>query len=233
MKVAIHQPNYFPWLGYFAKMAQSDVFVFLDDVQLPQGRSYVHRTRIHADGGSWMSAPVRREHLQAVRDVRFVEDGWRRRHRAMLLHTYRQAPFFDPVMALVDSLFSLETDSLSRFNINAVSRLAGYLGLPCRCEIASSFGVTSTSDDRLIDLVRAVGGTVYISGEGGQNYQHAEKFEAAGIELRVRSYKPRPYPQVQGGFIAGLSVLDALFNLGPGVRDRLTYEPAEESCPSA
>ncbi|CAO3429037.1 WbqC family protein [Azospirillum doebereinerae] len=233
MKVAIHQPNYFPWLGYFAKMAQSDVFIFLDDAQLPQGRSYVHRTRIPADGGSvWMSAPVRRERLQAIGDVRFAEDGWRRRHRATLLHTYRHAPFFEPVMALVDTLFALETDNLSRFNMNAVSRLAGYLDLPCRCALASSFGVTSSSDDRLVDLVRAVEGAVYISGEGGQNYQHAEKFEAAGIELRVCSYKPRPYRQVQDGFVAGLSVLDALFNLGPDARHHLTYEPAREPQPS-
>ncbi|MGF7174862.1 WbqC family protein [Azospirillum doebereinerae] len=232
MKIAIHQPNYFPWLGYFAKMAQSDVFIFLDDAQLPQGRSYVHRTRILADGGGfWMSAPVRRERLQAIRDVRFAEDGWRRRHRAMLFHTYRQAPFFEPVMALLDPLFSLETDSLSRFNMHAVSRLADYLDIPCRCEVASSYGVTSNSDDRLIDLVRAVGGAVYISGEGGQNYQHIGKFEAAGIELRVCSYKPRPYPQVQNGFVAGLSVLDALFNLGPDARHQLTYA-AEETCPS-
>lgn len=229
MKVAIHQPNYFPWLGYFAKMAQSDVFIFLDDAQLPQGRSYVHRTQILMEcAASWMSTPIRRDHGQMIRDVCFAESDWQRRHRGMLLHTYRKTPFFEPVMALVDSVFSLKTTSLSQFNMHAISRLAGYLELPCRYEVASSFDVTSRSDDRLIELVRAVGGSTYISGKGGQNYQHAEKFETAGIELRVCPYKPRPYSQIHGGFIAGLSVLDAVFNLGPDARHHLSYEPSSE-----
>lgn len=226
MKVAAHQPNYIPWLGYFAKLASADVFIFLDDVQLPQGRSYVHRSRIHAHpDGVWLSAPVRREERQLIKDVRFADADWRRKHQATLFHTYRKAPFFAAVMALVEAIYGFDTESLAQFNINAVTAIAGYLGLACRFELSSAFAVSATSDDRLIELVQAVGGDTYISGAGGQNYQHPEKFAAAGVGLCVREYKPRSYPQHQGdGFVSGLSILDALFNLGPGAVQQLAYE---------
>ena len=226
-RVAIHQPNYFPWLGYFAKIANADVFVFLDDVQLPQGRSYVHRTRIHsATGGDWLSAPVRRMERQLIKDVVFAGSDWRRQHRATLLHTYRKAPYFDPVMALVDTIFGTETESLAVFNMRATAVLAEYLGLSCRFELSSAFGVASSSDERLIDLVQAVGGGAYLSGAGGQNYQHPEKFAEAGIDLQVREYKPRPYARAQGDFVPGLSILDALFNIGPATVEHLSYGAA-------
>lgn len=236
VRVAIHQPNYLPWLGYFAKVANADVFVFLDDVQLPQGRSYVHRTRIHsATGGDWLSAPVRRVERQLIKDVVFADEDWRRRHRATLLHTYRRTPFFEPVMDLVESIFAADTNSLAVFNMRAVTLLADHLGLSCRFELSSAFAVESSSDERLIDLVKAVGGDTYISGAGGQNYQHPDKFERAGIELRVREYAPQPYAQSQGtqsqgtqnpgDFVPSLTVLDALFNIGPAAAvQHLSYE---------
>lgn len=231
MIVAAHQPNYLPWLGYFAKIASADVFVFLDDVQLPQGRSYVYRTKIHSpSGGTWLSVPIQREGRPLIAEVRFADGDWRRRHQSTLRHTYRRAQFFEPVMGLVDEIFDFETDSLSQFNMRAVTKLATFLGLSCRFERSSAFGVGTSGDDRIIDLVGAVGGSVYLSGAGGQNYQHEEKFDAAGIELRVREYQPRPYAQCQGGFVPGLSLLDALFNLGRDAVQHLSYESAEAVC---
>ncbi|HYG89055.1 MAG TPA: WbqC family protein [Azospirillum sp.] len=233
MKVAVHQPNYLPWLGYFAKIAHADAFIFLDDVQLPQGRSYVHRTKVYSpSGGAWLSAPIRREERQLIKDVRFADEDWRRRHKATWFHTYRKAPFFEPVMGLVENIFAFETDSLAQFNVRAVSLIADFLGLSCRLELSSAYGVTSSSDDRLVDLVKLIGGNTYISGAGGQNYQHKQKFDNAGIELCIREYKPRPYSQFQGGFVSGMSVLDALFNLGPGAVQHLSYEEVEAACPS-
>jgi len=234
MKVAAHQPNYIPWLGYFAKLASADVFIFLDDVQLPQGRSYVHRSRIHAQpDGAWLSAPIRREERQLIKEVRFADEDWRRKHQARLFHTYRKAPFFAAVMALVEAIYGFPSENLAQFNMNAVTLIAGYLGLSCRFEQSSAFGVSQSSDDRLIELVKAVGGDTYISGAGGQNYQHPEKFAAANLGLCVREFKPRPYPQHQGGFVSGLSVLDALFNLGPGAVQQLNYEDIHEAAAAA
>ncbi|WP_448189523.1 WbqC family protein [Azospirillum sp. sgz301742] len=229
MKVAVHQPNYIPWLGYFAKLASVDIFVFLDDVQLPQGRSYVHRTKVHSpSGGAWLSAPIRREERQLIKDVQFAEEDWRRRHQATLFHTYRKAPFFDAVMPLVEAIYAFGADSLAGFNRNAVVLLAEFLGLTCRFELSSDFAVAASSDDRLIELVRMVGGDTYISGAGGQNYQSPEKFAAAGIDLCVCEYRPRPYFQSQGGFLSGLTILDAMFNLGRDTVQHLSYEQAEE-----
>ncbi|MBP2291288.1 WbqC family protein [Azospirillum rugosum] len=235
VRVAIHQPNYLPWLGYFTKIANADVFVFLDDAQLPQGRSFVHRTRIHsAAGGDWLSAPVRRAERQLIRDVRFADDDWRRRHRATLLHTYRRTPHFEPVMALVDRILEADTDLLAAFNMRAAMLLADHLGLSCRFELSSAFGVESTSDERLIDLVKAVGGDTYLSGVGGQNYQDPAKFERAGIDLWVREFTPHPYGQGPGAFQPCLTILDALFNIGPADTVRhLSYQPMASPCPSA
>ncbi|WP_207485313.1 WbqC family protein [Arenibaculum pallidiluteum] len=222
--VAVHQPNYLPWLGYFAKMAQADIFVFLDDVQFPQGRSYVSRTRIHSpNDGTWLSIPVSRGERQLIRDVKFADPNWRRRHLQTLRHTYRRAPKFDEAMDLAAEILSLETEYLCEFNIEAVTRLARHLGLSCRLQVSSSYAVDSCRDDRIIELVKAAGGTGYVSGGGGQNYQDPEKFARAGIALHVREYRPRPYQQPGSAFLPGLSIVDALFNLGDGVHEHLRY----------
>jgi len=223
-RVGIHQPNYAPWLGYFAKLGAVDDFVFLEDCQMPIGRSYVSRVQIRGrDGAEWMTVPVQRVRGESINAVRFAERGWSRKHVAKLQWNYGRTPFFDPVMQVIRPMYEDPGELLAPFNRRIIIALAGYMGLSLQYHLASAVQADTTGTDRLIDLVRAVGGTVYVSGAGGTKYQDPHAFRADGIELDIRSYQPVPYVQVHGGFMPGLSVLDALFNIGPDASRLLQY----------
>ena len=216
--VAIHQPNYAPWLGYFHKIACADHFVFLDNVQFPLGRSYTSRVRI-AQGAvaRWLTQPVFRHSGQLIRDVRFADDDWPAKHLDALRGAYGQAPYFRGVWdAIVPMYESIPLDNLATANRSLIKALARQLGLDCTFCLASDYLVgDARADDRLIALVGAVApGACYLSGRGGAKYQEPEKFAAAGVPLRYVSFKHPVYPRGNADFHSGLSVLDAVFHLG-------------------
>jgi hypothetical protein len=84
---------------------------------------------------------------------------------------------------------------------------------------SSKIGSTKTGDERLIDLIKNVGGDFYLSGKGGANYQDESKFGSNGIELKYYDFKPPVYTQVWGDFIPALSIVDLLFNCGPNSKE--------------
>lgn len=225
LRVACHQPNYAPWCGFFAKLAAADVLVVLDDVQLPLGRSYVTRTAIlGAEGAAepaWLSIPAVRAAGQRICDVRFADAGWARRHLATLRARYGRAPCFREVFERLEPVFGDETLTgpaarLFRFNLRLVETVLAYLGLERPLVLASSTGIPEQPGGgaRLLALVRSQGGTVYVSGPSGLRYQDPAEFAAAGVSVEVRTYTPRPYEQGRAGFVAGLSILDLLFQQG-------------------
>jgi hypothetical protein len=225
MRVGIHQPNYAPWLGYFAKIAAVDVFVFLDDVQMPGGQSYVYRSQILSHAGTqWLSAPTRYPFGALISDVTLADSGWAERHLKTLRMVYGRCPHFAEIFHLIEPLYTSAGHGLAAFNQNLIARICSYLGLTPVFEQSHNLTVRGTSDQRLIEIVRTLGGTTYISGSGGQNYQDPDHFRRAGVNLAVRTYRPIPYSQGKRSFVGGLSALDALFNIGPDTRKLLRYD---------
>ncbi len=110
--VAIHQPNYLPWLGYFAKMARADVFVFLDDVQFSK-QSYINRVQILRDDGCsrWLTVPVHVSLGQAINEVRPAKAGWARAHLDTLRGAYKAAPAFKVVWPDIEAFFGRIPDA--------------------------------------------------------------------------------------------------------------------------
>ena len=221
---AIHQPNFFPWLGYFDKIRRADVFVFLDDVAYPKSGSgagsWVNRVRI-AIGGvpAWVGAPVRREHgVQKIRDV-LIDDRqpWRRKLLRTLEINYRRAPNFDAGMAVLAPLISYETSRLAEFNMNAIGRLCAELGVQARFARQSELETRHASTELLIELTRKVGADAYLCGGGADDYQDDRLFTAAGIELIRQHFQTPPYGD-PGAFMPGLSVIDYLMKAGEEMR---------------
>ena len=215
--VAIHQPNYLPWLGYFYKMAQSDVFVFLDDAQFSKN-SYINRSRILGPGGPrWLTLPVSYGFGDAIASVRVAETEWRSRHLDSLLTSYRSARCFREVWPAVQKLYDgIPDGGLASINRRLVEGLATRLGISCRFEASSQFATDGlTSDDRLVALVAVIDrqGT-YVSGRGGAGYQDPAKFAAAGLKLRYSDFEHPTYDQSGSPFVEGLSVVDAICHLG-------------------
>ena len=217
MIVAIHQPNYLPWLGYFYKMAQSDAFVFLDDAQFSKN-SYINRTRILGPSGArWLTVPVSYRFGDSISGVRPADADWRSGHLDTLLTCYRSARCFRAVWPERQGLYDrIPGGDLGSVNRRLVEGLATRLGISCRFEASSQFATDSlSSDDRLVALVAGFDpqGT-YLSGRGGAGYQDPAKFMAAGIELRYTDFEHPSYDQGGSDFVGGLSIVDAVFHLG-------------------
>jgi hypothetical protein len=218
--VAIHQPNYLPWLGYFHKIARADVFVFLDDVQFSKG-SYTNRVQILSPSGAkWLTIPVRVSLGQAIREIGIASPIWRVDHVDALRKAYAGAPAFAAVWPEIrDALLGAEGDELVEVNIGLVTFLAERLGLRCQFRRSSELQLQSASDDRLIEITAQVSPSgTYLSGKGAAKYQDPDKFLRASLSFEYVSYSPPTYLQLtqpgQPDFVPGLSVLDAVFHLG-------------------
>lgn len=215
--VAGHQPNFIPWLGFFYKLAHADVFFLLDSVQLGSG-SYTNRVRIRStDRATWLTIPVIHHFGQLIQHVTIDETkAWRARHLGTLKALYGRHPSFDEVFPLVEKWYSEpQGDSLSVFNEGIIRSVAELLGLHTEIVRSSSLGCTGAKTDLIVCLARSLGASVYLSGQGGANYQDEQEFERTGIELRYSDFVHPVYQQRQQPFIEGLSILDMLFSCGP------------------
>lgn len=217
--VAIHQPNYLPWPGYFYKIALCDHFVFLDDVVMAS-RGFTNRNRIKTkDGIMWLTVPCKHVFGQTqIKDVACADDNWRKRHVRTLEMNYRRAPHFDTYIGGLTEIILSDERNICNLNIGLIQQIANWLGLSCSFQLSSTLAVSGTGDDRLVNLVARLGGDTYLSGNGGANYQSEAKFQEADIRLLYYGFQPPTYPQLWGQFEAGLSVIDLLFNTGPDSR---------------
>ena len=209
---AIHQPNFFPWLGYFDKIRQADVFIFLDDVRISRTGSWVNRVQIPIqDRLAWIGAPIRRSsRMRRIRDVKIAPSpNWRSKLTRTLEAIYRRAPSFDSAMAMLQPLIHQDTDELATYNIEAVTKISRLLGIRGRFVRQSDMGVAGTGTSLLVSLVQAVGATAYICGGGSQGYQEDELFRQASLELIYQRFVPTPYGNVEH-FVPGCSVIDYL-----------------------
>ena len=215
--VAIHQPNYAPWLGYFHKLAQVDWLIFLDNAQFSKG-SYINRVQIAGAGPvRWLTISVRNAFGAAINGTELARPDWARAHLDTLCNAYRAAACFQHVWPDVEALYrDLPQQSLAQANVALITRMAERLGVTTPTRMASSFDVgAATGDDRLIALCRQFGDDVaYLSGRGGAKYQDEAKFSAADIPLHYTAFEQRSYSQGGSEFVGGLSVLDAVFHLG-------------------
>jgi len=216
MIVAIHQPNYLPWLGYFAKMAQADIFVFLDDVQFSKG-SYTNRVQIARNGvPAWLTLPVRHDFGAPICKIEIAKADWSESHRSALSQAYRNARHFSSVWPEIEGWLTAADCSLSDVNIGLIRRFASRLGIETRLLTSSTLGIDAdVADERLAKIVGtlAPGGT-YLSGAGGAKYQSDDTFRAHGLSLGYSTFKPLPYARSGEAFLPGLSIIDAVAHLG-------------------
>ena len=220
--VGIHQPNFFPWMGFFDKMARSDVFVLLDDVQFPKGGgTYTNRVELLLNARrSWVTAPQDRNYagVRTILEMRFAEqDDWRQRIIRSLSPNFGKHPYFDETMEVLEPLVRNVDSRIANYNITALTAIASRLGLleGKRIVRASDVNVAATGTERLALLTRRVGGTTYLAGGGAAGYQEDEVFGRHGVDLQFQSFVHPVYTQRRTPvFEPGLSVIDAAMNLG-------------------
>lgn len=235
--VAIHQPNFFPWLGYFDKIVRSDSFVFLDDVQIQKtGGGWSNRVRMLIAGvPKWVTAPLDRNYHggRKICETRFVANAtWRTSILRMIQVHYKNAPYYGYGCELIEPLLMNPEENLAAYNANTVLRIADELGIPrSKFLWSSKLDHSGQSSELLVSIVKNIGGNAYMCGGGAEGYQEQTIFDAASINLIKQNYKVTDYPQ-QGCsvFVPGLSIIDALMNLGgEGTRQLLfNFSPSHD-----
>lgn len=216
--VAIMQPTFLPWIGYFALMDRVDEFVFLDSVQFAH-RSWQQRNRIKtAQGAQWLTVPVmnRGKRSQVISEVLIsgpAEFG--RAAMASIRSGYARAPHFGTTQGVLTTL-EHTPDHLCDLTIPLILAIKDQLGIGTPCVRSSTMVVAGSRQDLLVSICRARGAERYVSPPGSHVYlDGSTAFEDAGIELAYYHYRHPEYPQLWGAFEPYLSVVDLLFNVGP------------------
>lgn len=216
--IAIMQPTYLPWAGYFALMDRVDEFVFLDSVQFER-RSWQQRNRIKgANGEVMLTVPVRKapRNSVAICDVQVDYDSkFVKKHIANLTHAYKKAPYFKEYSPRIFELIGSNFDSLADLTVSLVSYCAKQLGITTSTVRASELSVAGTKDELLYNICLDRGADSYISPPGSKAYlDFSPYFGMKGFPLIYHEYTPEPYRQLHGAFVPYMSIVDLLFNEG-------------------
>ncbi len=216
MKLTVHQPNFLPYLGFFDKIRQVDIFVVMDDVQYTK-RGFTNRNRIKKpDGAMWLTVPVKSERDSLVNEVRISNHvDWKSRHLKTLEHMYSKAGHFDEVFPVIQDVYSQDWSLLSDLNIEMIRRCFYFLGITVRMVMSSSLDISDKfGGERIIEICKRLDCPEYFSGKSGRNYLDLSAFEDKDIRVTFQDFEHPVYLQQFGEFIPNLSVIDYLFNVG-------------------
>jgi WbqC-like protein family len=219
MRIAIHQPNYLPWCGYFYKMAQVDLFVILDDCSFTKS-GVTHRVRIRTPQGiSWLTVPVGKREIPILSLSSDPSQDWGMHHWNIIKNSYSKAAFWSEIAGWLKPLLTRRWQTLVDLNLQALKEIAGLLGIETPMVRTSEFpeGLKSTLGSgsvRNLQICQFLGAKTYVSGQQARDYNDAQAFASAGIGLEYVKFNHPIYPQIGEGFIPGLSIIDLLFNCG-------------------
>jgi hypothetical protein len=217
-RVAIIQPSYVPWRGYFDIIHSVDVFIFLDDVQYTV-RDWRNRNRVRRPDGTsqWITVPTIGGRDQRLCDVLIDQSqGWARKHAETLRYSYGRTPFFERYHPRFVEVLGRRHERLADLDIELTRQICEWLDINVEFHRSSALGASGSKGDRLIDLVTRVGGGHYLSGPSARDYIRPEQFAAAGIELAYQDYSGYPeYTQISYPFDGAVTILDLLFAVGP------------------
>lgn len=215
MIVSIHQPDYIPYIGYFYKIAQSDVFVFLDDAQFSSDNMQ-HWNKIKtAQGELRLKTPVENRFGMKINEVRTRDElKWKEKHLKTLEMNYSKAEYFNDVFPKYKELLITHYSDLATMNITINKFICESFGILPKTYLSSELNINTAREERVLDICEHLRATTYISGNGAKAYQIPENFEARGIELKYTDYHPFEYRQLWKEYIPNLSIMDYIFNNG-------------------
>jgi hypothetical protein len=217
MKMAIMQPYFFPYIGYFQLIASVDRFILCDDVQYIR-HGWINRNRILSSGTQfqYIILPVARHGSSVpIRMVRIAGlDGWQTTILRQLEIYRKKAPYYDAVIQLLQGcLFNQEKDICS-YNGHCIQVVCDYIGIPFRLEISSrlqlDYSNVKQTDDWAITICRQLDACAYYNPPGGMGFYNRERFSDNRINLHFVNPRLREYPQLNGTFMPALSVIDVM-----------------------
>lgn len=225
-KVALMQPTFLPWQGFFELILKSDRFVFLDDFQYIT-RSHHTRNRLFVSSNvvDFYSVSIdRTQSYRAPLNKTIINNNveWTEKIIKRLLHVYRKTAFFNEFFPHIKSWLSRNFGSLAELNIAGIKLICSFLNIEKKFLYSSDFTKETNSQSvrsqKMLDLLKWAKATEYLCAFGSFDYMKEDGiFPSEDVDVKFQNFVPKSYPQAHSPdkFIPYLSILDALFNVGP------------------
>lgn len=227
MKIAIMQPYFFPYIGYFQLMNAVDEFIVYDNIEYSR-KGWVNRNRILVAGSdSYITLPLRKDsdYLNIVN--RSLAESWPAEREKMLnklRESYRAAPSFKAVFPILEEILNVDEANLFKFLINSLLHVKEYLGVSTPLIASSTISIDHDlkAEDKVIALVKERKADFYINPIGGLELYNRSRFNDEGIKLWFLKTNNIAYQQFGQPFIPFLSIIDVMmFNSQQSVREYL------------
>lgn len=230
MIVSVHQPNYLPYLGFFHKAAQSDIFISYDTAQFSKN-DFHNRNKVKTTHGwTWLTVPVRKPLKRQMREIEIDNSkDWRREHILTIKSCYSRAPCYADHIPYFEDVYSRHWERLAELNEGILNHFFRVLCPHVRFARASDLHVPNhlNPTEKIIWMVKSVGGSTYLSGPFGRQYLDERKF--TDVRLTYQEFQHPTYQQRFGDFIQNLSLVDSLFNIGEDSLRRVLGKPQPAS----
>jgi len=208
-----------PWLGFFDKVCQADVFVLLDNVQYRKNY-YQNRNKIYSGNGViWITVPVltRGRFGQRIDQVVINNQGsprWREKCWASVIQCYERTPFWSQYGEFFRQIYTRDWESLSELNIHLIDYLLKVLSIDVETIRASEMDVSGQGSELILDICKRSNADIYLAGVSGKDYLKQEDFCEAGIRIAHQEFHHPIYKQLHDPFQPFMSIIDLLFNYG-------------------
>ena len=224
MIVGIHQPNFIPLIGLFQRIKEVELFIFLDHVQIPTGKSLVTRNKLLIGGDArWISIPIYKAGRkgQKICESRInYETDFTKKHLKTIELNYKKCPFYDIVYERLADFFSRRYDKISDLNIEIIKWLCNQLNIKSEFKRSSQLIKENKElenikgNELILELCKVTKATTYISGNGCKSFIKPKTFEENGIKFFFQNIVQNKYKQNNIGFTPNLSLLDMVMNIG-------------------
>lgn len=217
--VVIHQPDFLPYLGFFHRLIHADTFVILDNAQYVNGtsQSWMNRDKLKtSQGEKWLTVSVKKAARETpINQIELSDNSeWKKSNLNLIKHNYRLSPYFAEIYPHLEKLYAYEGNLLYEFNLHSIRMLMKLFDIEIAEVLASTLNTVGKKNELLVDVLKKVGATQYLSGVGAKAYFEPEVYDKAGIGIVWQDFVHPVYPQLYGPFIPYLSSIDVLFNCG-------------------
>lgn len=212
-RVAIMQPYFLPYIGYFQLIAAVDQFIVYDNIKYTK-KGWINRNRMLRNGKDVMfSLPLKSDSdFLDIRERELAADFNRDKLLNQVKEAYRRAPCFEQIFPLIEQIVRHEEANLFGYLHHSIVRVCEYLGIATKIRISSAIPIDHElqGQDKVLALCAAVGADIYVNAIGGMELYSKEAFREKGIALKFIKSKPFQYKQFGDAFVPWLSILDVM-----------------------
>ena len=217
MIVTAHQPSYLPWIGYFNKISQSQIYVFLDHV-LPSKGDWLNRVKIKTSSGEqYLTVPIVKKNFLKSKISELLIDNekdWKSKHLSLIYSSYSKSKYFTNYFEKLEKIYSYKWKYIADLNYSLLNFFLEELNIKVEILRSSKMNLLKKKSELIVEICKKTSATKFIFGEMGRNYANEDSFRENNIKIYFQTFLSPKYDQLHGSFVPNLSTIDLLFNCG-------------------